>query len=178
MQRHIAFLRGINVGGHTVKMQDLRRLFASLGFSSVETVIASGNIVFESAEDRSRTLEQKIERLLAEALGYQVATFLRTAPELAAVARQQPFELAEMGSGAVVYAIFLREKPKPAVQQALTALNTDNDEVRIGKREVYWLRRAPGKDSDVFGTLLGKALGTETTSRNMNTVRRIVEKFC
>lgn len=177
MQRHIAFLRGINVGGHTVKMQDLRRLFESLGFSSVETVIASGNVVFESAESGARPLEQKIERLLVEALGYNVATFLRTVPELAAVARQQPFELVELGPATVIYVIFLREKPNPAMQQALKAINTGNDEVRVGKREVYWLRRAPGKDSDMFGTLLGKILGTETTSRNMNTVKRIVEKY-
>lgn len=177
MQRHIAFLRGINVGGHTVKMQDLRRLFESLGFSSVETVIASGNVVFESAESAGRPLEQKIERLLLEVLGYNVATFLRTAPELAAVTRQQPFELVELRPGAVLYVNFLREKPNPAMQQALKAINTGNDEVRAGKRELYWLRRAPGKESDVFGTLLGKLLGTETTSRNMNTVRRIVEKY-
>ena len=177
MPRHIAFLRGINVGGHNVKMQELRRLFESLGFDGVETVIASGNVVFESP-DGGRKLEQRIEACLAEALGYDVATFLRTAPELAAVARQQPFAPDALAPGAVVYAVFLRDKPAPALRRELEALTTDNDEARVGKRELYWLRRERGKDSDLFGVRLGKLLGAETTVRNMNTVRRIVEKYC
>ena len=177
MPRHIAFLRGINVGGHNVKMQELRRLFESLGFEGVETVIASGNVVFESPDGGGRKLEQRIEACLAEGLGYEVATFLRTAPELAAVARQQPFAPAGLAPGAVVYAVFLRDKPAPALRREIEALKTDNDEARVGKREIYWLRRERSKDSDLFGVRLGKLLGAETTVRNMNTVRRIVEKY-
>jgi uncharacterized protein (DUF1697 family) len=178
MPRHIAFLRAINVGGHVVKMQLLRELFESLGFSNVETVIASGNVVFESLEVGGRILEQEIEILLEDALGYQVATFLRTAPELAMVARQQPFDLAELDPEAVVYVIFLRNKPAEIISQALRALNTDNDRARVGKREVYWLRRGRSKDSEVFGVRLGKVLGVETTMRNLKTVRKIVDKYC
>jgi uncharacterized protein (DUF1697 family) len=177
MARHIALLRGINVGGHTVKMQELRRLFESLGFSDIETVIASGNVVFKAAERRARKLEQAIERHLAQELGYEVATFLRTIPELTKVTAQKHFDLAKEAPGAVVYVIFLRSGPAATVEQALRALDTDNDEARVGKREVYWLRRARGKDSEVFGAKLGKLLGAETTARNMNTVQRIVEKY-
>lgn len=178
MQLQIAFLRGINVGGHTVKMHDLRRIFESIGLRNVQTVIASGNVVFETNGKGGRSLGQKIEKALKEELGYEVATFLRTAPELAAVADNQPFDASEMTPGAVVYALFLRQRPEPEVEEALKRLKTGNDEVRCGTRELYWLRRAPGKESDVFGTLLGKTLRAETTSRNMNTVRRIVEKYC
>jgi uncharacterized protein (DUF1697 family) len=178
MPRHIAFLRAINVGGHVVKMQLLRELFESLGFSNVETVIASGNVVFESSGGVGRILEQEIEIILEEALGYQVATFLRTAPELATVVRQQPFDLTKLDPEAAVYVIFLRNKPTVTVSQALRALNTDNDRARVGKREVYWLRRERSRDSEVFGVRLGKVLGAETTMRNMKTVRKIVEKYC
>src|SRR5438093_11101582 len=91
MVRFIAFLRAINVGGHTVKMDDLRRLFESLGCSNPETFIASGNVIFESPVEDVRTLEKSIERHLRTALGYEVATFIRTAPELADIAKFQPF---------------------------------------------------------------------------------------
>jgi uncharacterized protein (DUF1697 family) len=177
MPHHIALLRGINVGGHTVKMQLLRERFESLGFSNVETVIASGNVVFESPEKSGPGLEKQIERCLEDALGYQVATFLRTVPELSAVVQQQPFSLVEPGPETVVYAIFLRNKPAPQVVQALEALKTGNDEARAGKREIYWLRRERGKDSEVFGARLGKILGAETTSRNMKTIIKIVAKY-
>lgn len=178
MPRHIAFLRAINVGGHTVKMQVLRELFQSLGFSNVETVIASGNVVFESPEGAGRRLEQEIERLLKHALGFQVATFLRTAAELTTVVRQQPFDLTELGPDTVVYVIFLRNKPTVTLSKAVRALNTDNDQARVGKREVYWLRRKRSEDSEEFGARLGKVVGTETTMRNMTTVRKIVDKYC
>lgn len=69
MSRFIAFLRAINVGGHTVKMNDLRQLFEFLGFSGVETFIASGNVVFETASRNARALERKIEKKLGEVLG-------------------------------------------------------------------------------------------------------------
>ena len=177
MARHVALLRGINVGGHTVKMRELRRLFESLGFSNVESVIASGNLVFESAERGTRKLEQAIERHLARALGYEVATFLRSVPELAEVAAQKHFDLAQEPAGAVLYVIFLRSRPTVAVEQELRALDTDNDEARVGKREVYWLRRTSGKDSEMFGVKMERLLTGEATTRNMNTVRRVVEKY-
>jgi uncharacterized protein (DUF1697 family) len=46
MPKYVAFLRAINVGGHTVKMDHLRRLFEALGFTNVETFIASSDVVF------------------------------------------------------------------------------------------------------------------------------------
>ncbi len=78
MSRCIAFLRAINVGGHTVKMDDLRRLFESLGFTRGETFIASGNVVFETTSKNTTALERKIEKKLRDALGYEVATFIMT----------------------------------------------------------------------------------------------------
>ena len=61
MPRYVAFLRAINVGGHTVKMDQLRRLFERLGFSKVETFIASGNVIFESASRSAKALEKNTE---------------------------------------------------------------------------------------------------------------------
>jgi len=178
MTRHIAFLRGINVGGgHVVKMAVLRKLFASLGFSNVETIIASGNVVFDSAEGGGKALERKIEKVLKDGLGFEVATFLRTVPQLAAVVEKQPFNLPEVESDAAVSVVFLRTKPAGSVIKALSALNTDNDEVRVEHREVYWLRRERSKDSQAFAVRLAKLLGSEATMRNMNTVNRILAKY-
>ena len=66
MSKYIAFLRAINVGGHTVKMDVLRQLFESLGFANVETFIASGNVIFESKAGNVKALEKKIETCLQE----------------------------------------------------------------------------------------------------------------
>ena len=91
MFRFIAFLRAINVGGgRTVKMQSLRQVFESLGFSKVATFIASGNVVFETTTKEAKTLERKIERALKEALSYEVRTFVREEAELIKIVAYRP----------------------------------------------------------------------------------------
>lgn len=174
--RYVALLRGINVGGHTVKMPTLRRIFESAGLSNVETVIASGNVVFDAAMGAVADLEGALENHLARDLGFDVATFLRTISELSAVAKEQPFDLAREKSDAVVYTVFLKDALDSATRTAVRALSTNNDLAQAGKREVYWLRRERGKASDVFGIQLNKLLGSVTTSRNINTVYRILAK--
>src|SRR5262249_4837424 len=94
--RLIAFLRAINVGGNTVKMEQLRSLFEALGLSNVETFIASGNVIFEAPTTNPRSLERQIERHLQQSLGYEVATFIRSATELEAIAQYKPFIPAEL----------------------------------------------------------------------------------
>ena len=86
MTRYVAFLRGLNVGGHTVKMDALRKHFEDLGFENVSTFIASGNVIFETKDAKPAALEKKIEQALERALGYEVATFLRTDKEVAQIA--------------------------------------------------------------------------------------------
>ena len=62
--RYVAFLRAINVGGHTVRMEALRREFESLGATNVETFIASGNVIFDTARRNAAALERAIEEHL------------------------------------------------------------------------------------------------------------------
>src|SRR4029079_5255160 len=91
MQRYFAFLRAINVGGHTVKMDQLRTLFAALGYANVATYIASGNVIFETPLTSREARERQIGRRLPDARGYEVITFIRTAEELATIADYAPF---------------------------------------------------------------------------------------
>src|SRR5688572_12009974 len=118
--KYIAFLRAINVGGHTVKMTRLRALFEDLGLSNVETFIASGNVIFESAAKDVRALEKKIEAHLRKALGYEVKTFIRSAAELQEVAQHDPFSQGEMeGEGNVLYIGFVGASPEQEATRKL-----------------------------------------------------------
>src|SRR3954464_12194003 len=90
MPRYVAFLRAINVGGHTVKMDRLRALFEELELANVKTFIASGNVLFDSAARNRAALESRIERHLEQALGSEVATFVRTTAELGTVIQFRP----------------------------------------------------------------------------------------
>ena len=78
MSKYIALLRAINVGGHTVKMDYLKKLFEKIGFVNVETFIASGNVYFETKLKNQKSIRQTIEKKLEKELGYKVATYIRT----------------------------------------------------------------------------------------------------
>ncbi len=125
MPRYVAFLRAINVGGRNVKMDRLREVFESLGFTNVETFIASGNVIFEWQDQDTRALERQIEARLLESLGYHVDTFIRSSQELADVIAYQPFPHAELESDeTTLYISFLPETPGGDVQQRILDLQT------------------------------------------------------
>lgn len=179
MPKYFAFLRAINVGGHTVKMDHLRSLFEGLGFSNVETFIASGNVIFDSSAKSSKSLEKKIETTLAKALGYEVLTFVRSVDELMEIAAYQPFAPADINAaGHTVYVGFMADSPSEAAKQKLLSLATEVDEFQLNGREVYWLSRTKFSDSTISGAVLEKTLVLPATLRNSNTIRRLAAKYC
>ncbi len=177
MTQYIAFLRAINVGGHTVKMADLRQLFAAVGFANVQTYIQTGNVVFNAPNSHRDTLEQHIEDHLQNTLGYPVTTFLRTPPELAVVAHYNAFPESEFVAGAKLYMAFLKEVPGKEAQHRVQAYQNEVDEFHIHQRELYWLCRKSQSTSTFSGALLERALGSPATLRSITTVRKMVLKY-
>ncbi len=177
MTRYIAFLRAINLGGHTVRMDALRRLFESMGFARVETFIASGNVIFESKSASPRTMEAKIERALHAALGYEVATFIRTGAELAAIAVYEPFSQAALDRAAALNIAFLDEAPDAPSQKRVTDLATAIDDFHFHGRELYWLCRNRQSDSTFSNAVLEKTLARRSTLRGINTVQKLAAKY-
>lgn len=173
MPRYAALLRGLNVGGHRVKMDHLRGLFEEMGFSAVSTFIASGNVLFEATSVDTAALEGRIESHLKAALGYAVATFLRTPQELAAAAGLDPFPGA--GAERTLMIAFLKEPPDDEMRARLDALRTPDDDFRVEGREVYWLT-GPRMSESPVGPQVTKALGAGTM-RNATTVRKLAEKL-
>lgn len=177
MPQYIAFLRAINVGGHTVKMDYLRTLFAALDFAQVATFIASGNVLFETRETDTAALERRIEQQLRAALGYEVATFLRTPTEVAAVAAHQPFPAPQSDTSEALLSVgFLRAAP-PDSAQKLARFQAPTDMLCVHNRELYWRRHGRISDSTITGAALEKALGAPMTMRNITTVRRLAAKY-
>jgi uncharacterized protein (DUF1697 family) len=179
MSRYIAFLRAINDGGgRTIKMKSLRQPFESLGFSKVATFMASGNVVFEMTIRTVKSLEKKIKKKLQEALGYEVAVFIRADAELAKIANYKPFSRAKIDAATEFNIIFLANTlDKKITQKKVRALQTETDEFRIHGREIYWLRRRkPGRST--FSTVpLEKTLGRPFTIRAAKTVKKMTLKY-
>lgn len=178
MPQYIAFLRGINVGGHRVKMDRLRGLFEELGLTDVSTFIASGNVIFSADSRDVESLKDDIERHLAQGLGYDVSTFLRTPAQLEAIVSFETPAVEPTGqSTSSVYVILMDAPATDEMRSTLTSLGSEVDEFRFSGAEVYWRVQGKLRESPLFGGGLERALrGTSTTTRNMNTLRRIVSK--
>lgn len=177
--RRVAFLRGINVGGHRVKMDALRRIFEEMGFEGVVTFIASGNVVFDDDGTEAQALERRIEAGLHEALGYEVATFTRWLAEVAELVGGEVVSPDELeGVDHAHYVLLLDAPPTDAVIETFRALDSERDSFRVRGREVHWLSRGRISESPLFGRVFeGATREIRHTSRNANTLRKLVAKF-
>jgi uncharacterized protein (DUF1697 family) len=172
---HAAFLRGINVGrAHRVGSDDLRACFEKIGLGDVATFRTSGNVVFDAPGEPAKKLAARIEAALEDALGYEVAVFLRTAKEIRAIAAHEPFPPDEEGGKLQV--AMLSAKPAAAARKKVLALATGDDRLAFGDRELYWLPRGGTQDSDLDLKAIDELLG-QSTMRTKNTVEQMAAKF-
>jgi uncharacterized protein (DUF1697 family) len=173
MAGYVAFLRAINVGGHVVPMARLKELFVELGFTGVETFIASGNVIFETKSARPAEVERKIEVHLEAALGYPVAAFLRTPAEVLTVDARRPF-----GDSPHKFSIgFLAGPLEEGQRAAVAALCSAQDVFEVHGREVYWQHCVSQGMSKVPNGVFERRVKAQVTFRGANTVARLAAKF-
>lgn len=177
MTRTFAFLRAINVGGHTVTMGRLKELFEALGLQGVETFIASGNVIFEGGQEPDAALQARIEAHLCKSLGYEVETFLRTGRELAALVKGCPFDPVDIAAAQALNVAFLHAPLSRSAAAQLQTLGGEVDVFRPLGREVWWLCRLKQSDSKFSNAVFEKALGVKATFRGFNTLQRLAAKF-
>lgn len=173
MSTWVALLRGVNVGGVTVRSADLAALFRELGFDEVKTVLASGNVRFATDASDRAGLKHRIERALGERFGYEAWIVLVTADELAATIADFPFDADDPARHP--YAVFCSD---PAVQQELAdaaaSLDRDEDPLRSGETVLYWNPQAGTTTSTAFAKMLARSrYKATTTTRNLRTLVKI-----
>lgn len=172
---HVAFLRGINVGGHTVTNARLRELFEQDGFAGVWTYRASGNVAFAADRDDAADLEARIGALLGDALGYAVPAFVRDAASVRAIADHRPFP--DVPAGGKVHIGFLRAPLDAPTRAELVALARDTDRVVFRGREIYWQVAGRFMDSALSDPAVDRLLADGWTLRTAGTVTGIAAKL-
>jgi uncharacterized protein (DUF1697 family) len=178
MATHAAFLRGINVSNRRTTNKGLEACFAKLDLDDVTTFRASGNVVF-TAEGRRAAgkLQGEIEQQLERALGYPVPTFLRTAAQMRAIAKHQPFPPKRVAaSNGKLQALLLTKSPTAAVRKKVAALALEDDPLTFEGSELYWLPSGGTRDSGLDLKALGAAIGLYT-QRTKGTLDQIAAKF-
>jgi uncharacterized protein (DUF1697 family) len=176
MERYVAFLRGMNLGGRRVKNEELRRQFEEMELADVACFRASGNVIFAASGDGEEKLRTRIEAGLADGLGYEVAVFLRSAAELRAIAAYEPFDPGVVADSAGKLQVSLLQKePEAAVRREVLAMSTDEDRLAIEGRELYWLPSGGLLDSSLDLNAID-ALLDRSTRRTKGTIDQIATK--
>lgn len=165
----VAFLRGINLGRRQMKSAALRACCEALGLGNVKTILASGNVRFETAE--SDGLGERLESGLEETFGYPVGVVLRTAAEIEEMVASKPFAGVDSGADVALHVLLVDRPLRPTPDMG--GLPAHIEAPRIDAREIYFVaHRLPNgrytEGLDKVGKMLPR--GVLATMRNWNTI--------
>jgi uncharacterized protein (DUF1697 family) len=173
MTRFAALLRGVNVGGINLKMADVAAVFTALGLENVKTVLASGNVLFDSA-DSADALKPLIEKGLGERFGYDAAVHVLELDAIKHVVHDFPFDAEREGWHP--YVVFVSDAQIATDLLALQDnLDEDAESIRPGDGVIYWTVERGSTLSSVFGKETGRTkYKTATTTRNLRTLQKLL----
>ena len=168
---HVAFLRGINVGGHRVTNPELTAVFDEIGFASAVPYQAAGNVMLACDGDPD---VESIEAALAARLGFDVPTIVRSAREVREIAAVEPFEAALVrGSLGKVQVLLLAGSCTP---EQVEPFSSDHDRLVAAGSEIYLLPAEGMSKTQLDTTGLESAVGTFTV-RTQGTIARLTRKL-
>lgn len=172
--RHVALLRGINVGGkHRVPMATLRELFMAAGASEVETYIQSGNVVYTAGSKLARALPEQVRAAITETFAFDVPIVSRSSAELREVAQAHPF-VDRVADEKLLMVAFLDRKPVAAKIAALDPNRSPGDLMEVRGQHVYLGFPNGSGRSKLDANWLDRSLDAVGTWRNWRTVQALV----
>jgi uncharacterized protein (DUF1697 family) len=172
MTAYVALLRGVNVGGVTVRSAALADMARGMGLADVRTVLASGNLLF-SADEPAKKLKNRVEGALRDTFGYDAWIVLTTVDHLGRVIDAFPFAERDDYQPWVVFG------SEPAVldeiEKAAAGLDDADERIERGDGVVYWECPKGSSTDTPFAKLIAKAkYKATTTNRNLRTLRKLV----
>jgi uncharacterized protein (DUF1697 family) len=173
MHEYVSLLRGINVGGKTLKMDNLLSVYENLGLLDARSYIQSGNVLFNTTSTDTRNIKEELQNRIRSLFGLEVTIIIRQRRELERIIERNPF----IGSGGRepnrMHVTFLEEGAKVKLPESLRSDMNTNDEFRVTGTEIY-LYCPGGYGKTVFSnSFFEKKLGVRATTRNWKTVTEL-----
>jgi len=176
MLRLVSFLRGINVGGRVVKKEKLKEVFANSGFQNVSTYKQSGNVIFETTSTNMEEIKNEIENALTCVLNFNVSVFIRTLPQLEQIINTEPFQNQNNEGTSFLVTLLPSSFPKFPLQLPLTIPKSTALIISAEGTEVFSVTHCGGEGA-LPNSFVESKLKLKATTRNMNIIKEIVEKF-
>jgi uncharacterized protein (DUF1697 family) len=170
MPRYAAFLRGVNVGGVTLKMAEVAAVFTAAGFSDVKTILASGNVLLSSSAS-TVAVRKKAETALRENFGYDAWVLTYPVDTVREISGNYPFEREVPDHHS--YVTFVSDAE---VLEELTTLAAEAAETNArGDGVLYWQVARSSTLNSVIGKTMGKKrYKSSTTTRNLRTLEKVL----
>jgi uncharacterized protein (DUF1697 family) len=174
VKTHIALLRGINVGGHKpVGMSDLRTFLTKLGFANAQTLLQSGNLVFQSDSRTGDELERFLEQEARKRLKLEADFIVRTAGEWKKIVEANPFRKEAQRDPGHLLVMCFKSAVDPKSVETLQSAITGSERISAKGREAYIVNPDGVGRSRFTHALIEKKMGVRGTGRNWNTVLKL-----
>lgn len=173
--KHVALLRGINVGGNRkLPMKHLAAMFTEAGCVDAKTYSQTGNVVFRAPSTVAKRLPGTITAAIEQQFGFSVPVVIRSQKELAAGVARNPF-LKRGIDTAALHIAFLADIPDPACVTVLDTARSPGDSLILHGRDIYlWLPNGVAR-TKLTNDYFDRTLKTVSTVRNWNTVLKLLE---
>lgn len=172
--KYVALLRGINVGGRTVKMDKLQQALKSKGFQNVKTILASGNVVFESSGKSVSSIQKKIRDIIKSAFGFDVELMVCTEEQINSLIKSNPFKSIKVTPNTKLYVTFLSEEAKPKMKIPYESPEKDIRILHVKDKTVSsMVILSPQKGTLDLMDILEREFGKKITTRNWNTILKL-----
>lgn len=172
-------LRGIGPGNPNMTSDSFKSFFKEIGFSDIQVVLASGNIIFESPNKDTDTLAEQIEEALPKKLGFSRSVIIRSEQELQSLIDQDPFSGVEQNHNKSMYLLITFFRFKPTITVKLPYTPTDKPYTLLGKIDdaVYGSVDLTKSKTPDYMSWLDKQFGKDITSRTPKTIRLILSRM-
>lgn len=176
-EKYVAFLRGINVGGHhKVQMADLRKELTALGFENSITILNSGNIIFDSTLVDLAEMENKIAVHLENHFGFPIPTIIRKWETIQTFIEDNPFKAYELTKDLRFYVSFLKKDKQSDLKLPWTSLDNSYKIIEKRNNNIFSILDLSMAKTPKAMNIVEKNFGKDTTTRNWNTIGRIEKK--
>ncbi len=175
MLEYISLIRGINVGGKSLKMELLRSIYESLKLEDVKTYIQSGNVLFNSNTKNIEKIKNEIVKSIEKQSGLSVSVIIRKNKEIKNIIENNPFIKSGNNETERMYVTFLESVPDKNKMKGLIPSKKTKDEFKIIGKEIY-LYCPEGYGKTVLSNdFFEKKLKLKATSRNWRTLNKLYE---
>lgn len=172
----VSLLRGINVGGHKkIKMAELRALYEALGLTNVNTLLQSGNVVFETEELDPDQVGDQIAQDIQQHFGFECAVIIRARDEWHTIINNHPFSDAELANPRKLLVTFLQSEPDTHAIEKLFEAHIGPETIHADGKELYIHYPHGMGRSKLNNNFIERYLQIIATGRNWNTVNKVLD---